>query len=936
MKRKNYKIILGLALFVLMLCSSSIARAQYANLLILSDQETRYPLGLHLEYLEDPGGTLTIEQVTQPAVSVHFTPNLEEIPNLGITNSAYWFRFPVRNQTGQESWMLAFSNARVGLIDLYVSNADGSGWVHQQAGTYLPAAMWAYAFPHFTFPLSLKSSAETIVYLRLESNLPMRLALSLWSSDAFEQHKQVFYSFVGLFYGGVAIMALYNLLLFFSIRKIIYLYYFLFSLFGILNVAASDGVAPLFLYPNIALRYAIYGTATLNVILIVLYMQDFLELKFRLPWMNRIIIALGSVQVISFVGYFFYPPVFALGSVIVLVNAILAILASILVWRQGLTAARYFLLAWLGVFVNAILLNSTNLRLIAGYPLDDLGKYISTTLLVILLSMSLVDQINVLRTKALEADVARHASEKRFRHLYERAPLGIAIADADGKLEQANRAFQELLGYSEVELQNMPYQDLVYPDDRDAAEDDFDLLSQGQQRTYEGEIRYRQKNGEPVWVARSVSVLQGEDGEIQHTFGMFSDISNRKKQEAELRRYSENLEELVAARTRELEHSREQLIILNRSSQVVNAAGLDIEQVYVAIRAAAAWLVPAEVFSLCLVDQDAGQCEDVFLADGDQHLPGRSHPLAGSFIATMLLNGLSLKVDDFQNDSQIDEDLGWLGFFPGVRSGIAVLLRGKKEVLGVLSVQSYQPQAYLDTDQSILESFAAHVAITLENIQLYQQAEKSAVLEERQRLARDLHDSVTQLLYSMALMSGGWVTKARQGQLSEPTEQFGQIEELSLQALKEMRLLIHQLSPSLLGEVGLLQAIQNRLDAVEKRVNVDAQLRVEGSFPAISPIMEEEIYFIIQEALNNALRHAHASATLVVIQADAEKLHITVEDNGRGYDPSQPSSGMGSTTIRDRAKMIGGQLNTQSQPGQGTRVSLTIELESDERENIDE
>ena len=227
-----------------------------ANLLILSDQETRYPLGLHLEYLEDPGGTLAIEQVTQPAVSARFTPNLAEIPNLGITNSAYWFRFPVRNQTGQESWMLAFSNARVGLIDLYVSNADGSGWVHQQAGTYLPAAMWAYAFPHFTFPLSLKSSAETIVYLRLESNLPMRLALSLWSSDAFEQHQQVFYGFVGLFYGGVAFMAVYNLLLFIFIRKSTYLYYFLFCFFGILNTAASDGTALLFLYPRASFKYA--------------------------------------------------------------------------------------------------------------------------------------------------------------------------------------------------------------------------------------------------------------------------------------------------------------------------------------------------------------------------------------------------------------------------------------------------------------------------------------------------------------------------------------------------------------------------------------------------------------------------------------------------------------------------------------------------------
>jgi PAS domain S-box-containing protein len=446
-----------------------------------------------------------------------------------------------------------------------------------------------------------------MVYLRLESNIPIRLALSLWSAGAFEQHKQGFYGFIGLFYGGVAIMAVYNLLLFFSIRKILYLYYFLFSLFGILNTATSDGTALLYLYPNIAFKYAVYGTGTLIIIFLVLFMEKFLELKVRLPWVNRIIIALGCIQVLSFVGYVFYPPVFALGSVIVLLFAVLAIIASILVWRQGWTTARYFLIAWLGVFINSILLNTTSLRLMADYPLDDLGKYISTTLLVVLLSLALADQINILRRKAETAEVERRATEDRFRHLYERAPLGIAIADSYGNIQQANQAFQELLDYDEDELRGMHYLHLLAADQNPTSERDFEALAQGEQKTYAGDIQYLRKDGSPIWIARSVSALRDDNDEIQHTFAMISDISERKKQEAELRQYSENLEEMVAVRTRELEHSREQLIILNRSSQVVNAAGLDIEQVYIAIRAAASWLVPAEVFTLCLVDQDAGQ-----------------------------------------------------------------------------------------------------------------------------------------------------------------------------------------------------------------------------------------------------------------------------------------------------------------------------------------
>ena len=172
------KLSLALILLVLLLCSRSSARAQDLPELILDNLETRYPLDLNLEYLEDPEGRLTIQDVTQPEVSAQFTPNSQATPNFGITESAYWLRFRVRNQTDQDSWKLAFSNARMGLIDLYVANTDGSGWGHQQAGTYLPAATWAYAYPNFVFPVSLEPAAETLVYLRLESNLPMRLALS--------------------------------------------------------------------------------------------------------------------------------------------------------------------------------------------------------------------------------------------------------------------------------------------------------------------------------------------------------------------------------------------------------------------------------------------------------------------------------------------------------------------------------------------------------------------------------------------------------------------------------------------------------------------------------------------------------------------------------------------------------------------------------------
>ena len=126
---KLRSLLLGLVLLVLMVGASIPAWAQGDNEpLILDDPQTSYPLGLHLEYLEDPGGNLTIEDVTGPEFTTRFTPSREETLDLGFTRSIYWIRLDVQNETTNTSdWLLAFSNNRVGLVDLYASSPGTSG-----------------------------------------------------------------------------------------------------------------------------------------------------------------------------------------------------------------------------------------------------------------------------------------------------------------------------------------------------------------------------------------------------------------------------------------------------------------------------------------------------------------------------------------------------------------------------------------------------------------------------------------------------------------------------------------------------------------------------------------------------------------------------------------------------------------------------------------
>lgn len=205
-------------------------------------------------------------------------------------------------------------------------------------------------------------------------------------------------------------------------------------------------------------------------------------------------------------------------------------------------------------------------------------------------------------------------------------------------------------------------------------------------------------------------------------------------------------------------------------------------------------------------------------------------------------------------------------------------------------------------------------------------AEELAVLQERNRLARELHDSVTQSLYSLTLLAeaGQRMIKARDLQQIEGNQ--ARLGEIAQQALQEMRLLVYELRPLALKNVGLIGALNQRLEAVERRSGVEARLEVDGEF-ACSETLEEELYRIAQEALNNALKHARASEVKVHIRCDKSSVALEVVDNGSGFDLSEAGDkgGMGLTSMSERAAKIGGTLTLQSSPGQGTRVRVEVD-----------
>ncbi|MBC8444746.1 MAG: GAF domain-containing sensor histidine kinase, partial [Chloroflexi bacterium] len=252
-------------------------------------------------------------------------------------------------------------------------------------------------------------------------------------------------------------------------------------------------------------------------------------------------------------------------------------------------------------------------------------------------------------------------------------------------------------------------------------------------------------------------------------------------------------------------------------------------------------------------------------------------------------------------------------------------MRATEQTLGVLSIIGATGQQFDADERALLAAVADQIGVTVETVRLRAEAEQVALLQERERLARDMHDSVTQSLYSLTLWIEAGQRSARSGDLAHVEEYLERLEEGTRQAIRDMRLLVYELRPPVLEYEGLVGALQERLDAVEKRSGVQVQLMVQGDLD-LTPEIEEGLYRIAQEALNNALKHAGASAIVVRLHVGGDEVELEIADDGVGFDRNAISDmgGMGLANMRQRADQLSGTLCIVSTPGEGTRIHAAI------------
>jgi signal transduction histidine kinase len=297
-------------------------------------------------------------------------------------------------------------------------------------------------------------------------------------------------------------------------------------------------------------------------------------------------------------------------------------------------------------------------------------------------------------------------------------------------------------------------------------------------------------------------------------------------------------------------------------------------------------------------------------------------PVAGSLAGQVVRQGQPVLL----NDPALIEQAQVYQWPTDLSALLAVPLHVNGGVIGVLDVVN-KTGGFSEEDVPVMSLFANQAAMAIEHARLQQQAEQLAVLAERQRLARELHDSVTQSLYSVTLYADAAALALAAGKSDVTASYLHELQETAQEGMRDMRLLIFQLHPPVLEAEGLVAALQARLAAVEGRAGVQIEFRVEGE-RRLPIAIETELYWIAQEALNNARKHAAARHVTVHLHFSTATVCLEVMDDGVGFDPgavpAERRSGL--RTIAERTAQVGGKLTYESTPGAGTRVKVEVAL----------
>lgn len=537
------------------------------------------------------------------------------------------------------------------------------------------------------------------------------------------------------------------------------------------------------------------------------------------------------------------------------------------------------------------------------------------------------------RSEKEKAEEAIRAGEALYRSIITAMAEGIVLQDSDGRILACNRSAERILGLTSDQIMGRtsldPRWQAVHEDGSPFPGDEHPAavtLRTGQALT-NVIMGVHHPDGALVWISiNSQALIRPGEARPYAVVTSFADITERVRSREELLQREEQLELRVGERTREL------AALLDLSHNL--ASTLDLHSVTALILEGMRAFVEYDEASLWVAEGD--ELRSVGRRPEGHVPPGQEPRLSSQALLAVCQPGGPSQPAILEDVSGVSSAIqamltasteGGSAAAQPPRSGILVPLMLKGALVGCLTLLHHRPGVFGAGQLRLLQALADQAAVAVENSRRYSQIQVTAAQAERSRLSRDLHDSVTQMLYSLTLFAEAGRQQMDQGGHDKTAQHLEQIRETAQQALREMRLMVYELRPSVLKEIGLVEALRRRVEAVERRAGVEAEVAAEAA-DRIPVSLEEDLFRIALEALNNSLKHSSSTRVTIRLKGQPEGVRLEVADNGKGMNSTKAyeEGGWGLTSMRERAGRLGGEVTIHSISGEGTTILAWVPL----------
>ena len=430
-------------------------------------------------------------------------------------------------------------------------------------------------------------------------------------------------------------------------------------------------------------------------------------------------------------------------------------------------------------------------------------------------------------------------------------------------------------------------------------------------------------HGQLIWVEQSIIPINDEEGQVLGLLGAYRNVTAHKQAQGDP---LGTLHEQREIAQREIVEREQQTLIdaLHSTAAILNST-LDLDEVLERILSEIGRVVPHEKAHVVLIEGDIART--VRLNSESDHLP-----IGQELDSEMPLSQLLSQLPNHQHIIKgkrpfIIQDTTKSSLWveqphsSWIRSYIGVPIRRDDNVIGLINLNSTTPGYFGPRHAERLEAFAYQAAIAIENARLYKGAQELAILQERQRLANDLHDAVSQTLFTASLLADVlptlWLEDRDEGMAT-----LQDLHRLTQGALAEMRTLLLELRPKALVESTLSDLLKQLAAAALSRKLFNITLRVDEGIK-LAPDIQIALYRLAQEALNNVVKHARSTEVEIVLIGDAHYIELSIRDNGRGFDLANRSNkSLGLGIMHERAAAIQASLDIQTSYTSGTAVTI--------------